>query len=119
MRESGLTPMPVILDSRQQRIAVRLSNAFSSKLKELHKNPSSGKPICRVVKFEHTHDWTTKEMSWSAPGKNQWLNPLYCTRRAQPREQHNTGEERRKRKFWQESGCGGQMDHTLTMGVWE
>jgi len=55
MRESGLTPAPVVLDSRQQRLAVRLADACSGKLKELHRNPASGAPICRVVKEVHEH----------------------------------------------------------------
>jgi len=36
-RESGLTPAPVVLDSRQQRFAARLADTCSSKLKELHR----------------------------------------------------------------------------------
>ena len=69
MRESGLTPAPVILDSRQQRFAARLANACSSKPKELHEAPSSGTPICRVVGIEHEHGRTTEDMSWPAPGE--------------------------------------------------
>jgi len=67
MRESGLTQAPVILDSRQQRLAARIENACSSKLKELHKNPSSGAPICRSVRKEHEHGRTTEGMNWPAP----------------------------------------------------
>jgi len=44
MRESGLTPAPVTLDSRHQRFASRPENACSSKLKELHMNSSSSAP---------------------------------------------------------------------------
>jgi len=69
MRGSGLTPAPVTLDSRQQRFAARLENACSSKLKELHSNPSSGALICRVVRKEHEHGRTIEGMSWPAPGK--------------------------------------------------
>jgi len=69
MRESGLTPAPVILDSRQQRFAARIENACSSKLKELHKNPSSGAPIGRAVRKEHEHGRTTDGMNWPAPGE--------------------------------------------------
>jgi len=36
MRELGLTPVPVILDSRQQKFGAKLADACSSKLKELH-----------------------------------------------------------------------------------
>jgi len=68
MRESGLTPAPVILDSRQ-RFAARLANACSSKLKELHENPLSGTPVCRVVEIAHEHGWTTEGMSWLAPSE--------------------------------------------------
>jgi len=69
MRESGLTLVPVILDSRQQRFAARLENACSSKLKELHKNPSSGAPICRAVRKENEHGRTTKGINWLALGE--------------------------------------------------
>jgi len=69
MRESGLTPAPVILDSRQQRFAARIENACSSKVKELHTNPSSGPPICRAVRKEHEHVRTTEGMNWPAPGE--------------------------------------------------
>ena len=64
IRESGLTPAPVILDARQQRFAARLANACSSKLKELHHNPSSGAPICQVIREEHEHGRTTEGADW-------------------------------------------------------
>jgi len=69
MRQAGLTPAPVILDSRQQRFTARLANACSNKLKELHRNPASGAPRCRVVKKKHEHGRTTEGMSWPAPGE--------------------------------------------------
>jgi hypothetical protein len=69
MTESGLTPAPAILDSRQQPFAARLADACSSKLKELHRNPSSGAQICRVVKKEHEHGTTTKGMNWLTLGE--------------------------------------------------
>ena len=69
MSESGLTPAPVILDSRQQRFAARLADTASSKLKELHRNRSSGAPICSVVKEEHEHGQTTEGLMWPAPGE--------------------------------------------------
>jgi len=61
--------VPVTLDPRQQRFAARLENACSSKLKELHSNPSSGAPICRVVRTEPEHGRTTEGMNWPAPGE--------------------------------------------------
>jgi len=69
MRESGLTLVPVTLDSRQQRFAARLEHACSSKLKELHSNRSSGTPICRVVRKEHEHGRTTEGINWPALGE--------------------------------------------------
>jgi len=69
MGESGLTPAPVILDARQQRFAARLANACSSKLKELHNNPSSGAPICNVIREEHKHGRTTEGRDWPPPGE--------------------------------------------------
>jgi hypothetical protein len=48
---------------------VRQANACSSKLKELHEDTSCGTPICRVVEIEHEHGWTTKGISWPAPGE--------------------------------------------------
>jgi len=69
MRESGLTPAPVILDSRQQQFTARVANAWSSKLKELQEDSLSGTPICQVVKTFHEHSQTTKCMSWPALGE--------------------------------------------------
>jgi hypothetical protein len=41
MRDSWLTPAPLILESRQQRFPVRLANKYSNKLRKLHENPYS------------------------------------------------------------------------------
>jgi hypothetical protein len=76
MREAGLTPAPVILDSRQQRFTARLANACSNKLKELHQNPASGAPICRAVKKEHEHDRITEGMNWPAPGEESVVRTI-------------------------------------------
>jgi len=69
MRDSGLTPAPVILESRQQRFAARLANACSDKLRKLHQDPFSGTPVCRAVKEEPEHGRTTEGMNWPAPGE--------------------------------------------------
>jgi len=61
--------LSTILDSRQQRFAARLANACSSKLKELHHNPSSSAPICKVIREEHEHGRTTEGMNWPPPGE--------------------------------------------------
>jgi len=67
MRESGLTPAPVILDSRQQRFTARLGNACSSKLKRLHHNASSGAPICKAIRAEHENGLTTDATDFPPP----------------------------------------------------
>jgi len=69
MRDSGLTPTPVILESRQQRFAARLANTCSNKVRKLHQNPSFGAPVCRAVNKELEHSLTTEGMSWSPPGE--------------------------------------------------
>jgi len=63
-RESGLTPVPVILDSTQQQFAARIENPCSSKLNKLHKDPSSGAPIRRAVRKDHEHGRTTEGINW-------------------------------------------------------
>jgi len=122
MRESGLSPKPVILDSRLQRFASRLANACSSNLKELYKDPSSGTPICQVDKIEPEHHWTTKSMRWPALGNEpviKSLKPLYWMTKAQPRKPRNAVQERWKPKSERASGCGEQMDHAQMMAKWE
>jgi len=63
MRDPGLSPAPVILQSRQQRFAARLATMGSNKILKRHQNPSSGIPVSRAVKKEHEHSWTTEGMS--------------------------------------------------------
>jgi len=69
MRDSGLTPAPVILQSRQQRFAAGLAITFSITLRKLHRNPSSGTLVCSAVKKEQKHGRITEGMSWLAPGE--------------------------------------------------
>jgi len=119
MRDSGLTPEPVILDSRQQRFAARLANACSNKLRKLHQNPSSGTLVCRAVKKEHEHGRTTEGMSSPARAKSQWSEPSYWTTPLQSREPRSAGQERKRPKEERESGCGGQTDRAQTTAEWE
>jgi len=69
MRDSGLTPAPVILESRQRSLAAMVANACSNKLRKLHQDPSSGTPVCRAVTKEHEHGRITEGMNWPAPGE--------------------------------------------------
>jgi len=51
IRASGLTPAPVCLDYRQQQFTARLANAYQgSKLEGMYNHPTSGTPICSVIK---------------------------------------------------------------------
>jgi len=76
MRESGLTPVPVILDAKQPGFTARLANACSSKLMELHHNPSSGAPICKVIREEHGLGRTTESMDWPPPGQESVVRTI-------------------------------------------
>jgi len=65
MRDSGLAPAPVALDSRQQRFAARLASACEgSKIKETYNHPMSGAPICRVIKKDHERGREAETMHW-------------------------------------------------------
>jgi hypothetical protein len=70
IRESGLSPAPEIIDSRQQRFIAILATACHRKLKELHRNPSPCALVFSVIKEEHEHCRTTKGMMWPAPGQD-------------------------------------------------
>jgi len=76
MRDSGLTPAPIILESRQLCFAARLAILCSYKLKEQHKNPSSGTRVGRAVQSAHEHGWTTEGMSWAALGKHSVVRTI-------------------------------------------
>jgi len=67
MRESGLTPVPVTFDSRQQRFTARSEHGCSSKPKEPPSNPSSGAPIWGVVGKEHDNGPAAEGMNLPAP----------------------------------------------------
>jgi hypothetical protein len=68
MRDSGLTQVPVALNSRQQRFAARLASACEgSKHKERYNHPTSGSPICRVIKKEHERGREAEMMRWHRP----------------------------------------------------
>jgi len=92
MRDSGLTPAPLILESRQQPFAARLANMCSNKLRKLYQNPFSGAPVCRAVKKEHEHGRKTKGMTRPPRVKRQLSEPSYCTIPPQPRAPHSDGQ---------------------------
>jgi len=69
VRDCGLTPAPVMLESRRQHLAARLANTCSIKLIQLDQNPSSGAPACRAVRKEYEHGRTTEGMSWPTQGE--------------------------------------------------
>jgi len=45
-------------------------------MRELHEDPCSGTPICRVVERDHDHGWTTEGMSWPAPGEEPGVKTI-------------------------------------------
>jgi hypothetical protein len=54
MRESRLTPAPVALDAKQQRLTAMLGSLCAgSKLKAVHDHHTSGEPICSIITKEH------------------------------------------------------------------
>jgi len=90
MRDSGLTPTPLILESRQQRFAARLANMCSNELRKLLQNASSGAPVCRAVKNEHEHGQTTEGMTRPPPGEESVVRTVIldnasALKRAAPR----------------------------------
>ena len=70
MRDSGLTPAPAALDSRQQRFTARLANACEgTKLKEMYDYPTPGALISRMIKKEHERGRGAETMRWPSPDK--------------------------------------------------
>jgi len=77
MRDSGLTPVPLALDSRQQRFTVRLAIACEgSKLKRTYNHPTSGAAICRVIKKEHERGREAETMRWPYHEKEAAINKV-------------------------------------------
>jgi hypothetical protein len=70
MRDSGLTPAPAALDSRQQRFTARLANACEgTKLQEMYDYPTPGALISRMSKKEHERGRGAETMRWPSPDK--------------------------------------------------
>jgi hypothetical protein len=69
MRDSGYTPAPVILESRQQLVAARLANECSDTLRKQHQDPTLGTPLCKAAKEENEHGRTIEGMNEQAPHK--------------------------------------------------
>ena len=74
--ESGPIPAAEIVDSGHQCVSVTPSTACRSRLKELHEDPSSGTPICRAVKIQHTVGRTTEDMTWPAPSEEPVITTI-------------------------------------------
>jgi len=69
MRDSGLTPVAVALDARQQQLVARLASACEgSKSKELYDYPTPGAPVGRVAAIEHACSRKAETMCWPVPG---------------------------------------------------
>jgi hypothetical protein len=70
MQGSGLTPVAVALDARQQRFVARLANTWEgSKSKELFQYPTPGAQVGRVAAIEHARGRRAETMRWPDPGE--------------------------------------------------
>jgi len=68
LRESGLTPAPVALYTRQQRFTARFASACEgSKLQAVPDDLTSGAPICRVITKEHKRGREAETIHWPNP----------------------------------------------------
>ena len=67
----GVVPAGVREDRIARFVAWLADACEGSKLKELHDYPTSGAPICRVVKKQHEHSRTAESMGWPDPGRRQ------------------------------------------------
>ena len=76
MRHSGLTPTPVILESRLQHFSVRLADACSNQPRRLNKYPSAGTPVARAVRQANEHGQTAERMSWPDPGEGSVVRTI-------------------------------------------
>jgi hypothetical protein len=65
--------MPIILDSRLLQFTVTLADAYSSMLRELHLNPSSGASTRSVVKEDYEHSLTSHGKNCPAQGEKSVL----------------------------------------------
>jgi len=66
MRVSGLTPAPVVLDSRWQRFASRLASECEDwKQRETYNHRTSGAQICGVIKTEHEGGREAETTPWA------------------------------------------------------
>jgi hypothetical protein len=75
-RDSGLTPAPVIIESRQQRFAASLANKCSSNLRKLHQNPSAGTLLCCAVKTEQEDGQMCDRLDWPVPREDSWVTSV-------------------------------------------
>ncbi|MDT7660413.1 MAG: hypothetical protein QOF38_5128 [Pseudonocardiales bacterium] len=67
----GVVPAGVREDRIARFVAWLADACEGSKLKELHDYPTSGAPICRVVKKQHKRSRTAESMGWPDPGRRQ------------------------------------------------
>jgi hypothetical protein len=71
LRQSGLTPAPVALDTRQQRFTARLASACEgSELYAVHEHPTSSAPIYTDITKEPQRGREGEGMPWPNPDKD-------------------------------------------------
>jgi len=95
MRESGLTPVPVALDARQQRFTARLaSTCEGSKLQTVHDHPTSGTLTWRVITKEHERGREAETMRWPNPDKEPAVRTVMLSEDAAKNEAIGWARER-------------------------
>jgi hypothetical protein len=100
MRAAGLTPMPLILDSRHQRFGATLANTCSCKLKALHEDPLSSTAMYQVIETEHEHGGTTTGMSWEFPGEEPVVKTMIREGKSIANRSAQSWAREREAKVW-------------------
>ena len=99
IRDSGLTSTPEVLDCRQQRFAASLASACEgSKQKEMYNHPTSGAPICRVIKKVQERGREAETMRWPRPDKEPAVKMVILSNNAAARSEAKRSASEREAK---------------------
>jgi len=105
MRDSGLTPAPVVLDSRQQQFVARLATACEgTKQNKTYNHPTSGAQICSVIKREHQQRPEAETMRRPRPDEEPVVKMVILS---------NDAAAKREAKRW-----ASEREAKVGAGVW-
>jgi hypothetical protein len=105
MRNSGLQPATVALDTRQQQFVSRLASAWEgSKAKVLYDYPTPGAPVGIVAVIEHAHGRRPEMMCWPDPGEKPPVKTIVL---------EDNAEATRAADLW-----ARRMESTAGSGTW-